>query len=109
MSPSTAQDTTPTLATAIEFVTLHASQEDLDRIYGAAKERTRALRQTRAATVTTGVTVRIDKVRPQYLVGLTGTVTATRTPRTKTYVTVELDEASTRTLRATGPPTSRTT
>ncbi|WP_019061403.1 hypothetical protein [Streptomyces prunicolor] len=102
MPTSTPQNSAPTLATAISFVSLHATQEDLDRIYAAAKERSQALRSTRAASVTTGALIRIDKIRPRYLVGLTGTVTATRTARTKTYATVELDEESTDVLRATG-------
>ncbi|EGX57914.1 MULTISPECIES: hypothetical protein [Streptomyces] len=101
MPTSTAQDSAPTLAAAITFVSLHASQNDLDRIYAAAKDRAKALRETRAASITTGALIRIDRIRPQYLVGLTGKVTATRTARTKTYVTVELDEASTEELRAT--------
>ncbi|MEV7885201.1 hypothetical protein ACWD3I_25245 [Streptomyces sp. NPDC002817] len=98
----TAQNSAPTLATAIAFVSLHASQDDLDRIHAAAKERSKALRATRAAAVTKGALIRIDKIRPQYLVGLTGTVTDIRIARTKTYATVELDEASTDVLRATG-------
>ncbi|MGW0868261.1 hypothetical protein [Streptomyces sp. NPDC002611] len=102
MPTSTAQDPTPTLAAAIAFVSLHASQDDLDRIYDAAKKRSKTLRETRAAAVTTGTDIRIDNIRPAYLVGLTGTVTATRTARTKTYATIELDEASTDALRATG-------
>lgn len=102
MPTSTAQNSAPTLATAISFVSLHATQEDLDRIYAAANDRSKTLRAARAATITTGALIRIDKIRPQYLVGLTGTVTATRTARTKTYATVELDEASTDVLRTTG-------
>ncbi|MDX3070460.1 MULTISPECIES: hypothetical protein [Streptomyces] len=102
MATSTTTDSAPTLATAIEFVSLHASQGDLDRIYAAAKERTKALREIRAAAVTTGSLIRIDKIRPTYYNGLTGKVTTTSTARTKTYATVELDEASTMTLRAVG-------
>ncbi|MFH0246382.1 hypothetical protein ACGRHY_29075 [Streptomyces sp. HK10] len=89
----------PTLEAAIGFVSLHASQDDLDRIYAAAKQRTKVLREARAAAVTKGVTVRIDNIKPKYLSGLTGTVTDVSQSRTRTLVTVELDPESTTTLR----------
>ncbi|MFJ3714092.1 MULTISPECIES: hypothetical protein [unclassified Streptomyces] len=89
-----------TLAQVVRYITLHADETDIDRIYAAAKERGRTLRNIRAAAVTKGVDVTIAGIRPAYLNGLSGTVTELEQKRTQTVVTVRLDAESTDLLRA---------
>lgn len=99
MPTTLAEQPTPTLETAVGFITLHASQEDLDRIYAAAKQRAKALRDVRAASVTTGALVRLGNVKPKYMDGLTGKVVDVRQGRSTTKVDIELDLDSTEIMR----------
>ncbi|MFI7089528.1 hypothetical protein ACIBUR_38825 [Streptomyces anulatus] len=87
-----------TLESAIGFTTLHASQPDLDRIASAIKQRSLALREARAASVSEGSLVRLGRIKPKYLVGLTGKVVDVRHGKV-TRVVVEFDPASTEKLR----------
>jgi hypothetical protein len=100
-SPTTAP-AGPTLENALAFVSLHAEQEALDRLYTALKDRTKALRTARAASVTIGSTVLIANIAAKYLEGLTGTVVTMTPKRTRTIVTIELDAESTTALRHSG-------
>ncbi|AVZ70901.1 hypothetical protein SLUN_00075 [Streptomyces lunaelactis] len=84
---------------ALEFITLHATQSDLDRVYAAAKQRTQTLRDLRAAAVSEGTEVRLSKIKPKYLNGLTGTVKTVEQKRTRAIVSILLDEESTENMR----------
>ncbi|MFD3422074.1 hypothetical protein [Streptomyces decoyicus] len=99
MPTTVAEQPTPTLESAIGFITLHATQEDLDRISAAAKQRTKALREARAAAVTKGVDIRLGNCRPKYMSGLTGEVVEVRQGRSSTTVDIVLDATSTEILR----------
>ncbi|MGW1976671.1 hypothetical protein [Streptomyces sp. NPDC001889] len=78
---------------------MHADEDALGRIQSALNQRTRTLREVRAAAVTKGARVRIDNIKPKYLTDLTGTVTAIKQNRTRAIATVELDPDSTDLLR----------
>ncbi|MEU6331597.1 hypothetical protein ABZ851_30600 [Streptomyces sp. NPDC047049] len=99
MPTTVAEQPTPTLESAIGYITLHATQEDLDRINAAVKQRTKALREVRAAAVTKGADVRLGDCRPKYMSGLAGKVVEVRQGRSTTTVDIELDSKSTETLR----------
>ncbi|GGX46372.1 hypothetical protein [Streptomyces noursei] len=94
-----AQAVAPTLESAIAFISLHATQEDLDRIYATAKQRSKALREARAASVAKGTLVRLGNIKPKYMDGLTGKVVEVRQGRSTTKVDIELDAESTDRLR----------
>ncbi|MFI8932417.1 hypothetical protein ACIG3E_32735 [Streptomyces sp. NPDC053474] len=102
MPTTSAPQSAPTLETAIGYISLHATQNDLDRIHAAAKQRATALREARAAAVTKGSTVRIGNARPKYMNGLTGVVVDVRQGRS-TVVDLELDAESTDVLRTFRP------
>lgn len=89
---------TITLADVAEFILTSATQEDIDRIYAAAKSRTRTLRDVVAAQVEVGASTQLQGLSPKYLNGMRGTVTAIRGARGD----VLLDEDSTRSLRYLG-------
>jgi len=89
----------PTLEQAIEYITQGATESDIERIYAAAKERSRALRNVRAAAVRVGAEVQISGIRPKYYVGMSGTVKTVEQKRTRAIVSVLLDARSTEELR----------
>ena len=89
------EDIIPTLQSAIDFVVVHASADDLARLAAAIRRRHAALTATRTATLTTGVTVRLVAIRPEYLRGLTGRIVEIARER----ATVALDTDSTERLR----------
>ncbi|MFB6886721.1 hypothetical protein ACFCY8_38565 [Streptomyces noursei] len=99
MTTSVTAQAAPTLLSSIDFISLHATQEDLDRVYAAAKQRTRALREARAASVTKDALIRLANVKPKYMDGLTGKVVDVRHGRSTTKVDIELDPESTNRLR----------
>lgn len=90
-------ENSPTLQTAIGFVLSHATDDDLNRLFDAIKQRRAALGAIRAATLTVGTKVKIGKLTPKYLNDLIGTITAIDGKR----ATVTLDETSTDLLRFT--------
>lgn len=89
---------TATLSDVIEYVTDHADEQDLDRIYAAAKMRTKALRAKVAASVRVGADVSMTGISPKYFEGLTGVVTRIDGDRAR----VRFDERSTDVLRYKG-------
>ena len=89
---------TATLSDVLDFITDEATDEDLDRIYEAAKLRNKALRAKIAARVRVGAEVKIGGIKPKYFDGLTGVVTKT----TGTHATVRFDARSTDVLRYKG-------
>ncbi|MEW2434252.1 hypothetical protein AB0952_08725 [Streptomyces caniferus] len=99
MPTNVAEQPALTLESAIGYITLHATQEDLDRIYAAAKQRTKALRAVRAAAVTKGADIRLGNCNPKYMSGLAGVVVEVRQGRSTTRVDIELDQESTEILR----------
>ena len=84
-----------TLQDTIGFIATEASESDIERIFDAARQRSRALRQIAAAAVSVGSTVKVTDISPKYLGGLTGTVTSIR----GAHCDVTLDDASTQALR----------
>ena len=85
------------LQDAITFITDEATDADLTRLTQAMKLRNSVLRAQRAALVNVGDTVRLIKISPKYLTGLTGTVVEVSPKRSR----VVLDAASTRKLART--------
>lgn len=81
----------------IEWILSYATEEDLDRIFDALKQRRKILATTVAASLMPGDKVTIVNIRPKIYEGLTGTFTG-RAGR-ETRCAVMLDEASTRKLR----------
>lgn len=77
----------------------NADGDFLDRVIEAVKHRRSALRSIDAANVRVGAEVTIDEIRPKYLVGLSGKVTAIKGQR----CTIRLDKESTTTLRYLSP------
>jgi len=90
-------ESTPTLQSATEFVLSHATDDDLNRLFTAIKQRRAALGSIRTATLTTGTTVRLASLTPKYLNGLTGRIAQIDGKR----ATVALDADSTDRLRYT--------
>lgn len=64
------------LRECVEFVTLHATSDDLDRIYAACRARQKALASVKAAAVKVGMVVTTEGLTPKYINGLTGEVTS---------------------------------
>lgn len=89
---------TADITATLQFITLRATDEDLERIFNATKQRRKTLGAARAATVTVGATVTIDGIRPKYLCGLAGEVQSIRGAKAD----ILLDEASTKRLRIDG-------
>ena len=87
-----------TLADVTSFILTSATQDDIERLYAAAKSRTRTLRDVVAAHVQAGATTKLQALSPRYLNGMRGTVTSIRGARGD----VLLDEESTRNLRYLG-------
>ncbi|MFJ8676813.1 hypothetical protein [Streptomyces sp. NPDC093589] len=98
MPTPVAEQPAPTLESAIGYTTQHATQEDLDRIIAAVKQRAKALRAVRAAAVTKGADIRLGNCNPKYMSGLTGKVVEVHNGRSTT-VDIELGPESTETLR----------
>ncbi|MGI5255677.1 hypothetical protein [Actinacidiphila glaucinigra] len=91
-------DTTPpttTLADVTRYIAAHATEEDITRLHTVIRERTNALRAQAAASITTGVAVKIVDIRPAALKECKGTVKSIDGK----HASVELDEASTIDLR----------
>ncbi|MCM3883146.1 hypothetical protein [Frankia sp. R82] len=86
-----------TLTDATDFILSHASEQDLPQIMEAVKQRHRALAALRTASLTTGTPVRLDRLKPGYLNGLTGILG----PIDGKFATVILDADSTKRLRVT--------
>lgn len=83
-----------TLTDAVAFIAQHATADDLDQVYAAAKQRTRTLRTiaaAAAASLPVGASVRLDGLSPKYLNGLTGVLKSTTGGR----AVVTLDKEST--------------
>lgn len=83
------------LTEVLTFIAEKATSADIGRIHDATAARIRALRAIRAAAVQTGQQVVLDGIKPKALAGLRGTVARID----GRYADVELDEASTETLR----------
>lgn len=64
-----------TLQDVIAFIASEADADDISRIHGATKQRTRTLRDIRAAAVKIGSEVKITDISPKYLSGMRGEVT----------------------------------
>ena len=93
------------LPDVIGFIVSEATDGELDRITDAIRQRQRALRALRAATVSVGAQVRIRGLSPKYLNGLEGVVESI----TKSSGNVRLSKMSTARLRGTTKSsTSRT-
>jgi hypothetical protein len=58
----------------VGFILSEATESDIDRIYDAAKQRSKALRAIRAATISVGAEVETTNLSPKYLNGLRGKV-----------------------------------
>lgn len=87
-------------ATTIGDIVLNATEDDLDRIIAAIKERRKVLATARASEVQVGMACTLTGLSPKYLNGLTGTVV--RDPQGRSGArsfACKLDEASTKTLR----------
>lgn len=84
-----------TLSEVLEFISTQADDTDIERIYTFAKDRTRQLRDLRAAQVSVGANVRLANLSPKYLNDLTGEVISISGKR----CTVRLTKKSTETLR----------
>lgn len=82
------------LTDVVAFIS-QADRNDLDRIVDHVKDRRRTLGNILAAAVRVGSEVTIGPISPKVLTGLTGTVKSISGKRCD----IELDEASTRTLR----------
>lgn len=93
--------TSTTLQDVLSFIADKADRDDTDRIFAAARARTKALNAVDAAAVKIGVDVELGGLSPKYLNGLSGTVKGID----GSYASVLLDESSTVTLRYT--PRSR--
>ena len=89
---------TATLSDVLDFITDEATDEDIDRIYDAARLRNKALGAKRAASVRVGALVKIDGISPKYFNGLTGVVMSIDGQRAR----VRFDKASTDVLRYKG-------
>jgi hypothetical protein len=90
------------LPSILDFVS-HASARDLEQISSAIElRRPEALEQWRAS-VSAGDSVRLDRITPALLKGLTGTVVG-RKPNSKVKYLVRLDEHSTAYLRGMRDP-----
>ena len=83
------------LPDVIGFIVSEATDGELDRITDAIRQRQRALRALRAATVSVGAQVRIRGLSPKYLNGLEGVVESI----TKSSGDVRLSRVSTARLR----------
>lgn len=84
-----------TLSDVAGFITSEATEDDLKRIYGFCKTRSKTLRTIRAAAVSKGAQVELTNLSPQYLNGLTGEVASINKDRCE----VLLDEKSTDRLK----------
>lgn len=84
-----------TISDVLSYLHNQADQQDLDSITQASRTRRKALGEQQAAVVRIGLTVRLDGLSPNYLNGLTGTVSSLA----GTHAQVRLDTASTRKLR----------
>lgn len=87
---------TITFDDVLTFIRNSATADDLDRFRSTALARTRTLNTQRAASLSVGQDVQLDRYRDKSLNGLTGKVEhIERHPRKATYVAVRLDPAST--------------
>lgn len=87
-----------TVPDIVGYVLEHTDEDDLRCIADALKSRHLMLRQEAAAVVRPGARITIRNIKPKYLDGLTGTVTAIElSGRTRSAV-VSLDVRSTREL-----------
>jgi len=84
-----------TLPEVIKFISLSASEDDINRIYEIARARTKTLRNVRAASVKAGQVVKIKSITPKALVGLTGWITE----HDGKHAAIQLDAESTTKLR----------
>lgn len=76
-------------ADVMAYIALHASAEDIERIHLATRDRSRALRSVRAATIRTGSKVALVNLSPKYLNGLTGVVGAIKGARADVLLDAE--------------------
>lgn len=88
-----------TLTDVTAFIVSEADHDALDRIGDAIRQRHQALKEITAAAVRKGADVRIEGIKPKYLVGLTGTVEAIQSTGRQRVADVRLDEDSTDRLR----------
>jgi hypothetical protein len=87
--------TETTITEVLQYISLHATTEDIDRIYDVCKLRSKAHRVSRAAQVKVGQTIKIVKITPKALQGLIGEVVS----HDGKHASVRLDAESTVTLR----------
>ena len=90
---------TITLSDVLDYIASSATTEDIDRIREFTKNRSRVLRDIRAADVSVGQVVTLQDINPKAMDGMIGTVTKIESGRGKRRATVTLDEASTQRLR----------
>lgn len=87
-----------TITEVLDYVHARADEQDLDSLLQALRTRRKVLGEQRAATVRSGLEIRLDGLSPKYLNGLTGTVVTLDGNRAE----VRLDERSTTQLRGSG-------
>ena len=87
---------TVTLPGVIGFI-INATDDELDRIADAIRQRQRALRALQAAAVSVGAQVRLKGLSPKYLNGLEGVVESIA----KSSCNIRLSKLSTARLRVT--------
>ncbi|MGA5819809.1 hypothetical protein ACPC54_18355 [Kitasatospora sp. NPDC094028] len=101
---------TITFPDAVDYLTTRATREDLAALETAAEIRRKSLRAERAAAITKGMTVELEKLSTKYLNGLTGSVEEIQRPRTgEPRAVVRLDAESFETLKLYKylPPTAK--
>jgi hypothetical protein len=81
-----------------DYIRDYATDGDLEILANAVAHRRQALRDRDAAAIQPGVPVVVRDIRPKYLVGMTGTVTAITTYRRRRHATIALDRDSTQRL-----------
>jgi hypothetical protein len=100
---------TLTFDEVVDYVTTHATNEELEELQAAMNARNSILQAQRAAAVRVGSTVTFVTIAPKYMEGLTGEITSIDGK----HATVRLNVRSTNTLRVKGrrrffiPPTTQ--
>lgn len=87
-----------TFEDVLDYILDGASDEEIDRIWDAARTRQKVLRAKAAALVSVGTRVSLTDISPKYMAGLTGDVTDI----TGSRATVRFDGKSTLVLRRKG-------
>lgn len=88
----------PGLSDCIKWILTEASEEDIEQIYAAGKQRSGVIRALRAAIVSVDMETQLSGLSPKYLNSMRGTIVSIKGKRAD----VRLDEKSTNQLRWAG-------